>query len=67
MSNRFCKLKRKAWSPSDSRFQECLECRFFRKNNTDTHCGGCEIGEHFEARVEELNPYADHFLSKTER
>jgi len=46
------------------RFGDCVECRFYKPGNTASGCAGCTAGENFEATVEELDPYADRFLSR---
>lgn len=57
----------KSWSRDDARFQECLDCRFFKPLHADKNCVGCEAGENFEELVEELDPYALNFLSRKSR
>lgn len=51
----------------EPRFSECPECVFYRAFHTHKSCQGCTAGENFEERIEELNPGADHFLSRKSR
>lgn len=47
----------------ETRFKDCVGCRFYKPYNTLRQCNGCEIGENFEEIIEELDPYSQNFLS----
>jgi ribosomal protein L32 len=57
--------RRKITAATEPRFDDCPECKFFKPGNTNKACGDCGVGENFEGTVEELDPYADSFLSKS--
>lgn len=47
----------------EPRFKECSDCRFYLPANTHRTCKGCDVGEFFEAEIEELDPDEDAWLS----
>lgn len=55
------------WTNDQARFDECVDCVFFKAFHADKGCIGCSAGENFKEEVEELDPYADSFLSKRNR
>ena len=58
---------RKAWTDEMARFDGCTDCKFYRMFHSHPSCADCNAGEFFEEKVEELDPYANSFLSRKSR
>lgn len=61
------KPRPKVWTHDMARFEDCVNCMFYRPFHTHSKCAGCDVGENFAESIEELDPYAPSFLSKKNR